>query len=34
MEIEFVKREVTEKLGLCKTEILYYQEWTVLRKQS
>ena len=24
----------TEKLGLYKTEILYYQEWTVLRKQS
>lgn len=34
MEIKFLKREVTETLGLCKTEILYYQERTVLRKHS
>lgn len=33
MEIEFQKGGI-EKLVLYKTEILYYQEWTVLRKQS
>ena len=34
VEIKFLKREVTEKLGLYKTDILYYQERTVLRKHS
>lgn len=34
METEFLNRWVIKKLGLSKTETLYYQEWTALRKQG